>query len=54
MSDSAAGGFPGSLGAHHGGGGSKAPAGVDAMIRELFSPTLCQNSDKAIERESML
>ena len=40
MSDSAAGGFPGSLCAHYGGGGSKTPEEVNAMIRDLFSPTV--------------
>ena len=31
-----------SLGAHHGGSGSEVAPGVDAMIRDLFSPTVPQ------------
>ena len=42
MSDSEAGALSGSLGAHYGGGGSKTPEEVDAMIRDLFSPTVPQ------------
>jgi hypothetical protein len=42
MSDSAAGGFPGSLCAHYGGSCEEAPEGVNAMIRDLFSPTVPQ------------
>lgn len=40
LSDPPASKLPGSLCAHHVGGGSEAPEGVAAMIRDLFSPTL--------------
>ena len=40
MSDSEAGALSGSLCVHYGGGGPAAPEGVDAMIRDLFSPTV--------------
>jgi len=42
MSDSEAGALSGSLCVHYGGGGSKTPEEVDAMIRDLFSPTVPQ------------
>lgn len=42
LPDQEAGALSGSLGAHYGGGGSEAPEGVNAMIRDLFSPTVPQ------------
>lgn len=42
MSDSEAGALSGSLCAHYGGSGSKTTEEVNAMIRDLFSPTVPQ------------